>query len=241
MSIRALVSGMNLFTPCLTEKTFEELEYLTTRIIRESEKHFSSSGVQKIILAMRRSAQWHEGMRRSEEGKPPYIVHPFRGVVALMARGIYDFKLIIAMILHDAFEDAKTKERRYRYRKTVLHEFRSTVYGVIELVTKGSQQWEKALFFKILLDEKRTEISWRAKLLKLMDCLDNAQSFDVFEVRKRREKIAEVLREYPRVAESLSLDVRKLIRKGRLPAYPYENIAENVMREIRDALYHHAK
>jgi (p)ppGpp synthase/HD superfamily hydrolase len=238
MSIWALLWGINIFTPCRERATFVHLEYLITTIIKRSEEHFSSAQVERIICAMKLSAQWHAGIYRLD-GTTPYIMHPLEVVIILMNRGVYDLKLIIATILHDVVEDAKDKNKRYRYRQTILLEFRSTVRAVVELVTKGQKPWEKEQFFTFLHSERRLKVSWRAKLLKLGDCLANAQTFDIFEKEKRKKKIAEVLRNYPQLADSLNHDLRKLVKIRILPAFPYEHLAENLMQEIRDALGHH--
>jgi (p)ppGpp synthase/HD superfamily hydrolase len=233
---------MNNLTPCKRSEILDRLEYLLMTIIRESEKHFSPSQFQKILLAIRLSAQWHQGVYRLDE-VTPYIVHPLEVAAILLARGVYDFKLIIATILHDAVEDEENKDKRHRYRKTILLEFHSTVREIVELVTKGRLPWEKALFFTWLLAERRIHIAWRAKLLKLADCLANAQTFDVFDrlpnLGKKAKKISGVKAEYPPIAVSLSHDLRKLVHAGRLPAEPYAHIAESLMREILEALKFH--
>lgn len=242
MSIWALLWGINIFTPCRERRTFDQLEYLVTTIVQRSEEHFSPAQVGRIVCAMKLSAQWHEGIYRLDD-LTPYIVHPLEVVVILMNRGVYDLKLIIATILHDVVEDAKDKDRRYRYRKVILHEFRSTVRAIVELVTKGQKPWEKEQFFMFLLSERRIQVAWRAKLLKLGDCLGNAQTFDIFEKisgkEKMKRKMVEVMREYPPLAKSLTLDLRKLVKMKALPPFPYEHIAENLMREIQDSLDRH--
>lgn len=242
MSIWALLWGINIFTPCLERQTFDQLEYLVTTIVKKSEEHFSPAQVERVICAMKLSTQWHEGIYRLD-GLTPYIVHPLEVVVLLMNRGVYDLKLIIATILHDVVEDAKDKDRRYRYRKIILYEFRSTVRTVVELVTKGQKPWEKEMFFMLLLSERRLQVAWRAKLLKLGDCLANAQTFNIFETisgkEKMKKKMVEVLREYPPLAESLTRDLHRLVRMKTLPAFPYEHIAKNLMQEIRDTLDRH--
>lgn len=238
MSIWALLWGINIFTPCRERRTFDQLDYLVTTIVKRAEEHFSPAQVERIVLAMKLSAQWHEGIYRLDE-TTPYILHPLEVVVIFMNRGIYDLKLIIATILHDVVEDAKDKDRRYRYRQIILNEFRSTVRAVVELVTKGQKPWEKEQFFMFLLTERRLKVAWRAKLLKLGDCLANAQTFDVFEKEKRKKKVVEVLRNYPPLAESLTCDLRKLVKMKMLPSFPYEHAAENLMQEIRNSLDHH--
>lgn len=238
ISVWALLWGINIFTPCRERRTFDHLEYLITAIVEKSEEHFSPAQVERIMLAMKLSAKWHEGIYRLD-GMTPYILHPLEVVVIFMNRGVYDLKLILSTILHDVVEDAKDKDRRYRYRQIILNEFRSTVRGVVDLVTKGRKPWEKEQFFALLLSERRLKVAWRAKLLKLGDCLANAQTFDVFDRERRRRKMTEVLRNYPDLAESLAHDLRKLVRTKVLPGFPYDHIAENLMREIRDSLDHH--
>lgn len=238
-SLRALVSEINFHTPCLTQDQSDLLEYLVTRIIRESEKHFSPAQVRKVVLALKLSAKWHKGIRRKEKNEPPYIIHPFSVAVGFFNRGVYDFKLIIATILHDVVEDAKNKDERYRNRKVIRIEFGSTVFAIVELVTKGRQPWEKAVFFLLLVGDKRPGIAWRARLLKVGDCKHNAESFDVFEPNRRLEKIQEVLKEYPPVVVMLNRDLRKLVREKKLPAEPYAYLATTMMQEITDALNHH--
>ena len=238
-TVRALVSEINSHTPCLTQDQSDLMEYLITRIVRGSEKHFSPAQVRKVVLALRLSAKWHEGIRRKERNEPPYITHPFSVAVAFFNRGVYDFKLIIATILHDVVEDAKNKDARYRYRKTIRVEFGSTVLAIVDLVTKGRQPWEKAQFFTLLVRDKRPGIAWRARLLKLGDCAHNAESFDVFEPNRRLEKIQEVRKEYPPVVVVLNRDLRKLVREKKLPAEPYAYLATSMMQEITDALDHH--
>lgn len=237
-SAQALLGEINDFTPCLERRTLDHLEYLIEAIVTRSEDHFSRAQVGRIVLAMRLSAKWHENIYRLD-GTTPYILHPLEVVVIFMNRGVCDLKLIIATILHDVVEDAKDKNRRYRYRQVILTEFRSTVRGVVDLVTKGQKPWEKEQFFTFLLSERRLNVAWRAKLLKLGDCLANAQTFDVFEREKRKKKMVEVLYNYPTLAESLTRDLRKLVKTKSLPAFPYERIASNLMQEIRDSLDHH--
>lgn len=228
LMLGGLVWAVNFPTNCGNRQTFNRLYELVAFIVKESEKHFTKPQIELIILAMKLSAEWHGGFyRKDHDGKTtPYIIHPLEVVETLLMLGIYDFKLIIAAILHDVVEDESDKNKRYRKRNLITKTFGSTVRDVVELVTKAREEWKKKLFFPRLLGEKRIHIAWRGKVLKLVDSETNGRTYEVFapNPKKLEEKIAENDREYPPVAESLARDINKLVRAGKLKAHPYKNL-----------------
>lgn len=232
MALRGFVSGVNLFTTCKNEKTFTRLFRLIAYIIRMSELHFNRQQVDQVRLAIQLSAEWHKGYYRKDHATP-YLIHPLEVAALLLLLGVYDFKLIVASIIHDTVEDEKDPTRRYRKRKMITREFGSTIRAVVEVATKGREPWKKALYYSLILAEKRNSIAWRVKLLKIADCACNTRTFDVFDQKKRDEKIAVIRGIYPQISASLASDLRKATPKAQTYQSANVQLMDKIQRNLK--------
>lgn len=210
MIILGLVWRINLPTPCLSEAVMTNMTRLVASLLNNASKVFNKAQMELFILAMLTSSEWHKGARRKDKEETPYIIHPLEIVELLFALGIYDFKLIIATILHDTVEDEGDKVKRFRKRAFITKRFNTNVREVVELVTKSKRSKERARFFVRLTSEKRAAVATRAQLLKLADCAKNTETFDVFDEKKIKQKIAEVRREYPVVLAKALQNIKRL-------------------------------
>jgi hypothetical protein len=208
IQVHALVMGINLITPCKTRKTLAHLTMVTRKIVSYSEAHFTKAQAVLVIEALRISSEWHAGFYRKDE-ITPYVVHPFEATLFLFENNIFDFHLTIATILHDSVEDEDSRNKRYAKRKELKKRFGSTVYLVVELITKSRIPYKRKLFFVNIVAEKRLHVLIRAIFAKLADCAKNTETFNVFDEKRQQEKVAEVRKEYPPLLQKLVVSIKK--------------------------------
>lgn len=202
MAILGLAWSVNLFTECKTPEVSTHLTELIVKIIKHSESRFSKKQQRLVIEAIKLSAEWHKGIYR-KCGIIPYVVHPLEVALFIFESGIFDFHLTIAAILHDVVEDEKNPQKRYLRRKKITKLFGSTVRRVVELLTKSRRIHERRVYFEKMRFEKRVYVLMRALFAKMADCAKNTETFDVFDKKRRDEKIEEILWEYPLLLDVL--------------------------------------
>jgi len=111
------------------------------------------------------SARWHAGQRR-RDGKTPYVSHCFR--VAMTVRHTFecdDEACLAIALLHDVIEDTPADY------DDVLEGFGREVADGVAALTKD-MRLEKDLR-EPAYDAQIEAASWRAKLVKLADTVDN--------------------------------------------------------------------
>lgn len=247
--IKWLVAEIDSHTPSILErgnleqrKIDRRLLFLFEKIFTVSNEYFSKPQQKKLVQALRYFAKKHVGVYR-KNGRTPYIHHPLEVTVILIDLGIYDFKIIIAAILHDVPEDTGTP------LKEIATLFGSGVRNIVGLVTVPPDSVEKkqylsfvkigidALFwtggdavlsamekpFNIIkkqqywsLMKKEPDLNcrWRVITLKCADRVHNIATLGVMSEEKRRYKLQETAQEFPLLFAVLEKTMVRLFVKG---------------------------
>ena len=114
------------------------------------------------------AAQKHQGQVRKDEQASPYVTHPLAVAKILYTLGkINDTSILIAAVLHDTIEDTNTTEaeiRDYFGEETLSIVLELTDDKSLKKMTRKQNQVNHA-----------SELSWKAKTIKLGDKLTNCQ------------------------------------------------------------------
>ena len=111
------------------------------------------------------AARRHRGQLR-KYGRTPYVAHPVR--VSFTVRHVFDVDdpvTLAAALLHDVIEDTKTDY------DDVAAEFGREVADLVAVLSKDPRLPEPER--ETQYDANLTNASWRARLIKLADVLDN--------------------------------------------------------------------
>lgn len=111
------------------------------------------------------AARAHAGQMR-KDGTTPYIAHPMR-VMTIICRtfGVDDETILAAAALHDVIEDT-TKDY-----DSVAHHFGPDVAQLVADMSKDGRLPQERREHEY--HEQIRQASWKARLIKLADCLDN--------------------------------------------------------------------
>jgi len=140
--------------------------------------------IERILSALKFSAEQHRNQRRKGEDGTPYINHPIE-VAETLARigGISDTDILVAAILHDTIEDTGATGEQ------IEKMFGARVRGFVEEVTDNKSLPKKERKQKQV--EHAPHLSDEAKQIKLADKSSNVREItanppaDWSETRKR--------------------------------------------------------
>mgnify|MGYP003421196486 FL=1 len=111
--ITALVEELDSYTPCIRDprnlKQNENYRRFTKhieQIVKTSQRHHNQQQHEKVIESLRFAAKNHAGVFR-KDNFTPYFLHPLDVALILIDFKIFDFKLMVAAILHDVVEDTE--------------------------------------------------------------------------------------------------------------------------------------
>lgn len=248
--VEALTKELDSYTPCILEKGNVEqrsinrrLLFLVSTIISVGEKHFSKPQSKKLIFALRYTARKHEGVYRKDK-KTPYLLHPLEVTVILIELGIFDFKIIIAAILHDIPEDTKTLPKeiaghfghavknivglvtvpedsipKQNYisfvRKSAMMFFGKNGEDAVEtMVVKPLAIQKRKLYYTVMKQDPDLNCRWRAIVLKFADRKHNIITLGVMSEEKRMDKIKETKEEFPDLYVVLEKTMTRLYERG---------------------------
>jgi hypothetical protein len=155
-NIEWFVKEINSYTPCILEKGNKErrsidrrLSYLIKEILKVA-KRYSKRQQKLVISALRYAAQKHKGVYR-KNGKTPYLFHPLEVAALHIKDGIFDFKSIIASILHDVPEDTtETAEECIQELNYIGKTFGFGVKIIVGLVTVPPDSIERKSFISFM-------------------------------------------------------------------------------------------
>ncbi|MFA6250821.1 MAG: HD domain-containing protein [Candidatus Shapirobacteria bacterium] len=149
----------------------------------------------KLVRAYNLALEAHGGqVRKSGE---PYFSHCMAVLKILHDEWkIGDEKFLIAALLHDGPEDTTLSLNQIRL------EFGEEVTELVEGVTKLRAWSDRETLTKVL---GRTFLNPGVAVMKLADRLHNMRTLNFMEADKQREKAAETLGVYTRLAESLGM------------------------------------
>ena len=115
----------------------------------------------------------HSGQTRKYNGTP-YIFHPCRVAGRLATHRDATDEMVAAAYLHDVLEDTGTTVEELRSK------FGTQVAELVDSLTNKSKETGLPRAERKRLDKERiSEICYRAKLIKLMDRIDNLREIDL--------------------------------------------------------------
>lgn len=126
------------------------LFYIVKKLIETAKIHYSRRQQKKIIQAIRYAAIKHQGVYR-KDGITPYILHPLEVALFIIKDDIFNFKILVAAILHDVPEDTtKTAEECIIALREIGKLFGSGVKNIVSLVTVPPDSLEKTSFISFM-------------------------------------------------------------------------------------------
>ena len=220
----ALIGELDTFTPCVKEqgnskqqRNFDRLGHLVGKILRIGEEQFTKPQQEKLLEALRFSAEKHAGVYR-EDKIIPYFLHPLEAGCILIDLSIYDFKTLLATILHDVIEDTNTNLKEIRKR------FGPTISKIVGLMTKHPDKKIKEQYWTMMKQESNLDCRWRVIVCKFTDRIHNAMTFKILTPTRRQKKIDETRREFPSLYEVLNITIKHLHNEGVIQNRHYLNI-----------------
>jgi (p)ppGpp synthase/HD superfamily hydrolase len=125
-----------------------------------------------ILDAARFAAQCHEGQTRKYNGQP-YITHPIRVAGRTATHPMATEELVAAAFLHDVIEDCGQSEDEIALR------FGALVTGfVVELTNTSKEHGVNRAERKRRDRDRMAKVSTQAKIVKLIDRIDNLREID---------------------------------------------------------------
>lgn len=272
--IKWFVAEIDAHTPSIPEKGTTEhrkinrrLLFLIEKILTIAKEYFSKPQQKKLIQALRYFAKKHIGVYRKNE-RTPYIHHPLEVTVILIDLGIYDFKIIIAAILHDVPEDTDTPI------KEISALFGSGVKNIVSLVTVPADSIEKqqylsfvkigidALFWingekivnqmkkpfdimkkqqywSFMKNEPDLNCRWRVIVLKYADRIHNVITLGAMSEEKRRYKLQETVQEFPLLFDVLEKTMIRLYVKGTIKNKKLLDLPRTLKKRLEDEMSKH--
>ena len=222
---RTLTKSLDTYTPCIFEShkleqmhdNYLRQEVLVDKILYTSLQHFTKRQQIVVVQALYFSAECHAGVRRKDD-ITPYFMHLLEVANILFEMNVYDFKLLIAAILHDVVED--TAITLDQIRKL----FGSAIRNIVDLMTKHPDLVRKANYFLSMKKEVDLNIKWRVIALKFADRIHSMMTLHLLTQEKRKLKLTETHTEFPLLYKSLASAVSKLRKKGTIKKINYMSL-----------------
>jgi (p)ppGpp synthase/HD superfamily hydrolase len=222
--ILALTEELDSYTPCILEarnhkqeENFSRVRYLVGNILSTAQKKFNHTQFEKVIEALRFAAEHHKGVRR-EDKATPYLLHVLEVAHILIDLRVYDYKCLIASIIHDVVEDTEAT------LKEVKHRFGTSISRIVDLLTKHPNFIKRKFYWRRIKSEDNLHILWRVIVIKFADRIHNIMTLSVMSREKRLKKIQETLREFPELYKTLIKTMRKLRREKIFTAHRYAHL-----------------
>ncbi len=229
---RALVGSMDLTNP----KQNELCRILLQRLDVFQPAKRERGDIEKAFTI---SFEGHQNAPSRKSGEA-YIFHPFRAAVSMFTKmellGIFDARLIIAILLHDCVEDAKKAGiSPLLMRGRVFIHMGGKVTADVYTLTKHSERGETRLEYnKRLLATDR----WRPLAAKFEDRKDNLDTIESLPREKQMSKVYDAEQWFPHFAHRLQILIDKAVDHGRLdkqflhlPALLHWDLKGSVSRE----------
>lgn len=232
-----LVNELNSFTPCILPVDEQMLRNLVARIITVS-KRFTPPQQRKVVEGLRFGALHHKGVLRDSNELTPYFLHTLETTCVAFDLGIFDFKLTIALIIHDTVEDTKGKShedmimKKHDLRLTIQKKFGISIYVIVDALTKHENPVWRKTFWEHLRNITDPHLRWRAILGKFCDRIANSITFHLIEEDRRLNKVMETWQEFPRLAVVLEETLRKLYNSGRIRKKEYLLLPHKAMKRL---------
>lgn len=163
---------------------------------------FSRSEIRELKKAYLYADRAHFGKLRDDG--TPYITHPVRSVIIAITAGERDVDTLIAILLHDVYEE--TVDKRYPKKFTHVHkEFGQLPAYRVHIMTKYDHTDKGKILYWATL---RKCSDHGAKKGKICDRTDNIETLDEVDQAKKPAKLKETEREFIPLFRWLANDIR---------------------------------
>lgn len=218
---QALVLELDAHTPCIKdrnstqqENTLMRMYHLISTILGISRRYFTLAQQEKVIEALRFSAEKHARVYRKDE-VTPYFMHVLEVLKIIFEMKVFDFKITIAAIIHDIVEDTKVT------LKEIGRKFGSAIRNIVDLMTKHPDFSRKLRYWSLMREEPDLNCRWRVIVLKFADRIHNLMTLYVLPQEKQDCKLEETKTEFPLLYRILASTIMKLHKKGTLKKREY--------------------
>ncbi len=218
---RALLMELDVYTPCIREagskkqeETLLRMFHLISTILDTCSRRLTVRQQEKVIEALRFSAESHAGVYRKDE-ITPYFMHLLEVVNILIQMKVYDFKVIVASILHDVVEDTEIT------LKEIGKRFGAAIKNIVNLMTKHPNFIRKYRYWTLMKDEPDLNCRWRVIVIKFADRIHNLMTLYVLQQDKIASKLKETIAEFPKLYTKLASTIMKLYKKGTIKNKEY--------------------
>lgn len=210
-----LVKELDTCTPCIIhagnakeKENLRRTNYLVAVILQVADSHFSQKQKNKIVEALYYAAENHRGKYR-DDGFTPYFLHVLEVVYILIKQRVLDYKVIVAAIIHDLVEDTPVT------RNDVRKKFGYAISQIVHFLTKSKDREKRKLYWSIIRSIKDRNILWRVIAIKFADRIHNMSTLRAIkEIERRKRKIEETAREFPKLYKILVSTLRELRNDG---------------------------
>lgn len=214
ISIQFLVKELDAFTPCIflrddwrQQKNFQRMTMLVTKLVLATRHHFVYMQQKKIVEALYFAAEKHRGIYRKDE-YTPYLLHVLEVVDILLDLGVFDYKVLVAAIIHDVVEDTDAT------KKEVAERFGNAIAKIVELLTKHPNFIRQLGYWIFIKNVRDKNIRWRVIVIKFADRIHNLMTLKSMPKQKQLAKIKETIDEFPALYKVLIKTLHQLKKEG---------------------------
>ncbi|MEN9880863.1 MAG: hypothetical protein RLZZ308_46 [Candidatus Parcubacteria bacterium] len=222
--ILALTEELDNYTPCIfqdgnhkQEENFSRMYHLVGKIVDIAQKKFNHTQGKKVLEALRFAAMHHKQVYR-EDKLTPYLLHVLEVTCMLIDQQVYDYKCLVAAIIHDVVEDTEAT------LKEVRHLFGTSISRIVDLLTKHPNFVRRKFYWRRIKNEKNMHILWRVIVIKFADRIHNLMTLKAISKEKRLKKIQETEREFPELYKVLIKTMRKLRKENIFTVHRYTHL-----------------
>ncbi|MEI6810803.1 MAG: HD domain-containing protein [Candidatus Nomurabacteria bacterium] len=234
------VYEIDSLTPCVLEKGNIErrkinrrILYLVEKIIATGGKYFSKPQQEKLLQVLRYAAKKHTGVYRKDK-ITPYIHHPLEVASLIIDLKIFDYKILIAAILHDIIEDTKTSPEE------IAKLFGAGVSNIVYFVSKNKKIIETGEYWSRMKQESDLNYRWRILVLKFADRIHYFMTSDIILQEKKDVKIIETKVEFEKLFKVLKKTFSLLIEKRTLrDKKQFAHLAERIYKKLLSEINRH--
>lgn len=225
---QALIAELDQHTPCILnhgnkeqEKLFLRMCHLVRRLLIIASEKLSPAQQEKIIEALRRSAESHAKVYR-KDGITPYLMHALEVTNILLSYKLHDFELLVASILHDVVEDTETT------LEEIAQRFGQRVKQIVYLMSKHPDFGRKQLYWSLMKEEVDLSCRWRVLVLKFADRIHNLMTLGALPIEKQKGKLQETRAEFPSLYECLKGTFARLRERGTHPGRIHASLPQKL-------------
>jgi len=154
-------------------------------LVEQSRAAFGNDGADRIAAAADLARDLHAGQQRKLDGAP-YVVHPVAAASSCLEWGLTDPVAVMAALLHDAIEDGPPQKQPTRRIRALDREVATLVRALSKIRDPATGAGDMPATYQRILGAASMDL--RVLLVKALDVLDNARTFEVHGPAKARAK-----------------------------------------------------